>query len=259
MTHRYIKIGATSRVLVLALTGLMWSTLREGTEYFKHVDEVMANPQAVGRQAAAAARLRRARLDRLKNPTRSNTSSRSRTIRPARTTGRIVDASYTGIVPDTFKDEAEVVLKGHLTADGFQTAPNGVIAKCPSKYEAGQANRPDCRGIWLHSDRFSCSPRSSSAATRRWCPWSARARRSRRADRERHRRLLPRHGADGGGLGRHDQRVPHRRFLDQVRRPLLRQRAAALLQDHRRTGAGSTARSCSGCSCSRSSGRARST
>ena len=30
----------------LAFTGLLWSTLREGTEYYKHVDEVMTNPQA---------------------------------------------------------------------------------------------------------------------------------------------------------------------------------------------------------------------
>src|ERR1051325_1140964 len=42
MTHRYIKIGLTAIVLVGAFTGLLWSTLREGTEYFKNVDEVMA-------------------------------------------------------------------------------------------------------------------------------------------------------------------------------------------------------------------------
>src|SRR5258708_32992495 len=46
MTHRYIKLGLTATVLVLAFAGLMWSTLQDGTEYFKHVDEVMTNPQA---------------------------------------------------------------------------------------------------------------------------------------------------------------------------------------------------------------------
>ena len=50
--------------------------------------------------------------------------------------GRVVNASYTGIVPDTFKDDAEVVLKGRLAPDGFHVEPNGVMAKCPSKYEA---------------------------------------------------------------------------------------------------------------------------
>jgi len=42
-------------------------------------------------------------------------------------------------VPDTFKDEAEVVLKGKLTPTGFHTDPNGVTAKCPSKYEVKSA------------------------------------------------------------------------------------------------------------------------
>ena len=57
---------------------------------------------------------------------------------PARATdqGHVVEASYTGIVPDTFKGEAEVVLRGKLTSTGFHTDPNGVVAKCPSKYEA---------------------------------------------------------------------------------------------------------------------------
>jgi cytochrome c-type biogenesis protein CcmE len=49
--------------------------------------------------------------------------------------GSVVDASYTGIVPDTFKDDSEVVLKGRLTTTGFHTEPNGVMAKCPSKYD----------------------------------------------------------------------------------------------------------------------------
>ena len=30
---------------MLAFSGLLWSTLRDGTEYYKHVDEVMTNPQ----------------------------------------------------------------------------------------------------------------------------------------------------------------------------------------------------------------------
>ena len=46
MKHKAVKIGITATVLVLALAGLMWSTLREGTEYYKHVDEVMVNPEA---------------------------------------------------------------------------------------------------------------------------------------------------------------------------------------------------------------------
>ena len=136
MTHRYIKIGATVAVLMLAFTGLMYSTLREGAEYFKHVDEVMANPQAwEGKQLQLHGYVVPGSI--LKKP---NTLEYKFKVQnnPARSIeqGNVVEASYTGIVPDTFKGEAEVVLKGRLTPQGFHTDPNGVMAKCPSKYEA---------------------------------------------------------------------------------------------------------------------------
>ena len=47
-----------------------------------------------------------------------------------------VVANYTGVVPDTFKGGSEVVLKGRLGPAGFQVEPGGVMAKCPSRYEA---------------------------------------------------------------------------------------------------------------------------
>jgi cytochrome c-type biogenesis protein CcmE len=50
--------------------------------------------------------------------------------------GKVVRAYYTGIVPDTFKADSEVVLKGRLAADGsFHVDKDGVMAKCPSKYD----------------------------------------------------------------------------------------------------------------------------
>lgn len=139
MTHRYIKIGLTAAVLVLTFAGLLWSTLREGTEYFKHVDEVMSDRgtwegkqlQLHGYVVPGSILVKQSTLE-YKFKVQNN---------PARSgeTGDIVEASYKGIVPDTFKDEAEVVLKGRLTPEGFHTDPNGVVAKCPSKYEAKAA------------------------------------------------------------------------------------------------------------------------
>jgi cytochrome c-type biogenesis protein CcmE len=52
--------------------------------------------------------------------------------------GRVVAVRYTGVVPDTFKNGAEVVVKGRLGPDGFQVDPDGIMAKCPSKYEASR-------------------------------------------------------------------------------------------------------------------------
>ena len=130
-----MKLGITVGVLVLAFTGLLWVTLSEGTEYYKHVDEVMASPENwQGKQlqlhgfVVANSILVKPDTLEYKFKVQSN--------------GRVIDASYTGIVPDTFKDrpgeEAEVVLKGQLKSSGFHVDPNGVMAKCPSKYEAAK-------------------------------------------------------------------------------------------------------------------------
>ena len=139
MTHRYIKLGATSVVLVLAFSGLLWSTLRDGAEYYKNVDEVVGKPDAWqdkklqlhGYVVPGSILTTRDRLE-YKFKVQNNP------IRDA-SQGHVVEASYTGIVPDTFKGEAEVVLRGKLTTTGFHTEPNGVVAKCPSKYEAQAA------------------------------------------------------------------------------------------------------------------------
>lgn len=128
MTHRFVKIGFTAIVLVLALAGLLWSTLREGTEYYKHVDEVVANPEAwQGKRLQLHGFIVRDSIMRRRDSFEYRFQIQSK--------GKVLAARYTGIVPDTFTDDAEVVLKGTLEADGFRVAPNGVMAKCPSKYE----------------------------------------------------------------------------------------------------------------------------
>ncbi len=42
---------------------------------------------------------------------------------------------YTGVVPDTFRDESEVVLEGGYARNGTFNA-HTLYAKCPSKYES---------------------------------------------------------------------------------------------------------------------------
>ena len=110
-----------------AFAGLLWSSLREGTEYYKHVDEVMTD--------AKSWEGKRLQLHGYATDVRQRPGTLEYRFK-VQNKGRVVNASYTGIVPDTFKDDAEVVLKGRLAPDGFHVEPNGVMAKCPSKYEA---------------------------------------------------------------------------------------------------------------------------
>ena len=128
MKNKALKIGLTSIILVTAFGGLMYSTLSEATEYYKHVDEVMTQP--------ADWYGKKLQLHGFVVPNSVFVNKRTLEYRfQVQSNGRIVSASYTGVVPDTFKDEAEVVLKGTLSTEGFAVSPNGVVAKCPSKYE----------------------------------------------------------------------------------------------------------------------------
>lgn len=130
MTAKPLKIVATVAVVVLALTGLLFATLREDTQYYKHVNEVMGNPEAWhGKKLQLHGHV--AGIERKRNSLEYRFKVESN--------GSVVQARYTGVVPDTFKDGSEVVLKGKLSADGFHVERNGVMAKCPSKYEPSQA------------------------------------------------------------------------------------------------------------------------
>jgi cytochrome c-type biogenesis protein CcmE len=142
MTHRNIKnrkikIAMTAVVLASAFGFMMWTTLRDGAEYFKNVDEVAAQrPSLEGKQLQVHGYVIPGSRMFKPNSLEIRFKIQNNPIRSGEP-GQAMSISYNGIVPDTFKDEAEVVLKGKLTPDGgFNTEPNGVIAKCPSKYEA---------------------------------------------------------------------------------------------------------------------------
>ena len=128
MSHKAAKLGLTSVVLVLAFGGLLYTTLSEGTEYYKHVDEVLANPVTwQGKRLQLHGFVQG-------QPGRKRDSLEYQF--DVHQNGKVIRAYYTGIVPDTFKADAEVVLKGRLAPDGtFLVEKDGVMAKCPSKYE----------------------------------------------------------------------------------------------------------------------------
>jgi len=128
MPAKTVKMLVTTLVLTVALGGLLWVTLAEGTEYYMHVDEVMAEPDAwygkplqVHGFVVEGSRFRKPDTLEYRFQVENN--------------GAVIDAEYTGLVPDTFQDGSEVVITGHLSAHGFTVEPNGVMAKCPSKYE----------------------------------------------------------------------------------------------------------------------------
>ena len=129
MRQKAVRLGLTGVVLAVAFGGLLYSTLSEGTEYYKHVDEVMVNPDVWHGKPL--------QLHGFADDVRRKRESLDYTFE-VQSNGHVVKAFYTGVVPDTFKNGSEVVLKGTLAPDGFHVKPDGVMAKCPSKYEASK-------------------------------------------------------------------------------------------------------------------------
>jgi cytochrome c-type biogenesis protein CcmE len=124
------KILASVAVVAIALGGLLWASTRDSAEYYKYVDEVMAEaPRFQGKRL-------RVHGDVVVGSLSSDKSLHyrfkiaSREPRPA----AILEAEFQGIPPDTFKDGAEVIASGVLSADSRLLADK-IETKCPSKYE----------------------------------------------------------------------------------------------------------------------------
>ena len=124
----------TLGLIIGGITYLFYSSAGEAFEYYKHVDEIMANPSQwshkhVQMHGFVVPGTIKKRFDKEHQLIEYKFDVVN--------CGQQMEARYSGTVPDTFKDRAEVVLKGKL-ADGRFDARE-ISAKCPSKYQA----RPD--------------------------------------------------------------------------------------------------------------------
>ena len=130
MSHKAakaVKIGATTLVLLTAFGVLLYTTLGESMQYYKYVDEVMTQPTAwQGKSLQVHGNVVAGSIGRKKDSLEWRFQLQRN--------GQVMTAYYSGIVPDTFKNDSEVVLTGRLTSEGFMATD--MTAKCPSKYEA---------------------------------------------------------------------------------------------------------------------------
>jgi cytochrome c-type biogenesis protein CcmE len=132
MPKKAVRALISGAIVIGALSLLFYTTARDGAQLYKHVEEVTANPQAwYGKNL---------QLHGFAKDIKVNPGSLDYQFQ-IQSQGQVLQASYKGIVPDTFKEGAEVVLTGHLNPHGFSVSPGGVTAKCPSKYVAGPASQ----------------------------------------------------------------------------------------------------------------------
>jgi cytochrome c-type biogenesis protein CcmE len=133
MSSRAVRILLSVVIIGGSLGAVMITTLRDDARYYKYVDEVMGEPQAwYGKPMklhgyVADPRKKAGTLDYWFIVKRGDHS---------------VPVTYTGFVPDNFKDGAEVILTGTLGPEGFKVERDGIVGKCPSKYEEQKAVGP---------------------------------------------------------------------------------------------------------------------
>ncbi|HZS40902.1 MAG TPA: cytochrome c maturation protein CcmE [Polyangia bacterium] len=109
---------------------LFWSSAGEAFEYYKHVDEVMSEPAKwEGKHLQLHGFVVPESIKR-----RMDTQHQQIEYKFLATNcGPEIEVRYAGTVPDTFKNRAEVVVKGQLANGYFQASE--ISAKCPSKYQ----------------------------------------------------------------------------------------------------------------------------
>jgi len=129
----------TLGLLVGGVAYLFASSAGEAFEYYKHVDEVV--PEAARWQKkplqlhgfVVPGSIKK-RFDR--------DNGRLEYKFDVTNCGQQIEAMYAGTVPDTFKDGAEVVVKGSIDGEAFHSTE--IMAKCPSKYQATAQNNSMC-------------------------------------------------------------------------------------------------------------------
>jgi cytochrome c-type biogenesis protein CcmE len=124
------KIVISVVVVVGAVSGLLYASMKEEIQLWKSVDEVQASPRIFeGKRLNVGGHVKSLTADR--RTLDYEFEIESRPPRPY----AVMKAHYRGVVPDTFKPGGEVVATGKLGANGLLQAET-IMAKCPSKYEA---------------------------------------------------------------------------------------------------------------------------
>lgn len=128
MTKKKLKIAVAFAVVSGVLIWLLLSGFNNTMQYFRTIEEVTALKDA------SHANGLRVKGDLVSGSLVKNQTNLQVSFRIA-DEGHEMEVHYDGILPDTFKDGAEVLVEGKYNPAGFFEAQT-VMAKCPSKYES---------------------------------------------------------------------------------------------------------------------------
>lgn len=130
------KILLTVVISGTAVSGLLWASLGEGAEYYKHVDEALAGrARLIGKRVRVHGNVAEGSLVHQAGTLDYHFTMESKSPREHAT----MTVDFHGIPPDMFKPGAEVIAAGVLGSDGLLKSDR-IETKCPSKYETQTKN-----------------------------------------------------------------------------------------------------------------------
>jgi len=124
-------IYAVALVLFLGGLGyLVFSGLTEDSVYFLNVSEALAEDRTQIKQARLFGKVSPKNLVIAEGKLGAAFDLVDKVER-----GKSLRVEYKGALPDTFKDDVEVIVEGRFTPDGELFEAKTLVTKCPSKYE----------------------------------------------------------------------------------------------------------------------------
>lgn len=146
MRGQTLKVALSVLVIGGAATYLLADTLfadPDALTYFHHADEVIARQSDLtGKRIRMGGFVEKGSILQKKGTLEYQFEVKpvEAMLKYPAVKDQTMTVRFNGIVPDTFKDDAEVIVAGAVNAEGVFEARE-LVAKCPSKYEAEKKNK----------------------------------------------------------------------------------------------------------------------
>jgi cytochrome c-type biogenesis protein CcmE len=141
---KFIVVGA---FILGAISYLMFSGISDSMVYYYTVSEALdMEPELSNRGIRVSGYVQAGSIQK------DNSQSQVEFLVFEKESDQTLPVIYQGIIPDTFKDNAEVLVEGMYRSEEGRFHANVLLAKCPSKYEALGPEHPQDIPIGGDSD-----------------------------------------------------------------------------------------------------------
>ncbi|NDV18041.1 cytochrome c maturation protein CcmE [Pseudodesulfovibrio sp. JC047] len=122
--------GVALALFLGGLGYLIFSGLTEDSVYFLNVSEALAEDRTQIGQARLFGKVAPSNLEIVEGKLGANFDLIDKLEH-----GKSLRVQFKGALPDTFKEDAEVIVEGTFSNDGEVFIARTLVTKCPSKYE----------------------------------------------------------------------------------------------------------------------------